>query len=246
MTPTDLCTNALKELGIVAAGETPRSEDLNDAFTRVNRLIDAWAVERGTIQGVVRNTYALISGKGSPTNPLIIGPTGDFVQVRPEWIQGATILISPGTTTQAEQILDIIGVDEYRYVAAKFVQSSIPMKLYYEGVSTGKLFLWPVPNDTTKSITLDTPIPISQFTSLSQTITLYPGYQLALELNLAVDCVPMFGAAVDGSMLPMLIKRAGEAKRFIKSANFDAGIQRSDLGILSGMSQDGGNWLTGP
>ncbi len=247
LTARDLCTNALQDIGAIAQGETPSAADEQFAFVRLNRLVDSWAIQKLTINGVVRTVFNLVAGQGSPTNPYTIGPSGDFNVARPTWIQDAGIIWN-ATTPASEIPLDLINVDEYAAISIKTTTSTIPTKLYYDSAFTalgrGQIFLWPVPSVSTPDLALYLPTAITQFADLTTSFLLLPGYQLALELNLAIDLCPGLGRPLD----PVLAARAREALGFLKRANLQPGLMRVDNALQQGggYSANAGNWLTGP
>ena len=61
----DICTAALREIGVLAAGEVAPYDDANDAMAALNRLIDQWAAERLEIFTITRTLFDLISGTGT-------------------------------------------------------------------------------------------------------------------------------------------------------------------------------------
>jgi hypothetical protein len=45
-TVTDVVNLALKDAGIIGVGQTPNAEDSNGALTRLNWMLDKWAMKR--------------------------------------------------------------------------------------------------------------------------------------------------------------------------------------------------------
>lgn len=243
MTPNDLCTNALKIIGACAAGETPAPDILEDAYARLNRLLDLWALQRQTINGVQRFTKAVIAGH----SPYTIGPGGDFNQARPSWIDRVTLAL--GTTPAIDlRPVELIGKDAYQNISAKTVQAQVAQFAYYDlaGPPTGNLYLWPVLNDTSVTISLWLPVAITQFTSQTQTITLLPGYQTALETNLAEVLLPELGR-LDPPTVVEVHRQAAASIGWVKRANLQIDQARVDRGLLGpSAGQAIGDWYAGP
>lgn len=243
LTPTDLCTNALRRIGAIAEGEQPSPALLADTFTRLNTMIDLWGTQRLTINGIEKFSRAAIQGH----NPYTIGAGGDFNQVRPIWLSVVTVTI-PGTIP-TDIPVTIIDAQTYAVmIAAKTTQSQISQYAYYDqAFPLGNLNLWPVLNDATITLNIWVPVAIVQFTSLTQTITLLPGYQSALEYNLAKEMIPELGRPIDPATGQLVLAQATETLGWIKRANSTPILVQCDPGLLTpGQIVGGGNWYTGP
>jgi len=78
MTPYDIISRALKDIGALEAGETPTSEAATDAFDMLNDLIDQWSNEDMMVFNVTEIIFPVISGQTQYT----IGPvasTANFI-----------------------------------------------------------------------------------------------------------------------------------------------------------------------
>lgn len=87
----DLCTAACKESGGIGVGQTPVADDINDAWARVQWMLQQWERKRWLVYHLVTLTKTS-TGAASYT----VGPGGDFdtgavgASVRPaklEWAQ---------------------------------------------------------------------------------------------------------------------------------------------------------------
>lgn len=242
-----LITNALKMIGVIAGQEVPTADQAQDGLDRLNRLIDSWAIQRGTIQGTQRFTYPLVASQGGPSNAYLIGTGQQFNQARPVWIDNAAIIYGSGVSATEIGLYVTISDDEYASIVQKDVSSTIPSVLYYEGVGSGKIFLWPVPTSALYSIALYIPVAVAQFANYNTTAyTLLPGYQKAIETNLAIELLPEYPRA---SPDPLLLKMATESLAYVKRANLTPGLLACDRALLQGGGGYGPgapNWLTGP
>ena len=61
VTVLDIGTAALRDLGVLATGETASSEDSDAMLAALNRLVDQWAAERMAIYSQTRTTWAIVS-----------------------------------------------------------------------------------------------------------------------------------------------------------------------------------------
>lgn len=73
-TPIDIITSALKDIGALAAGETPTPEAAQDAFIMMNRMIDQWSNEQMMVFYKTEIIYTLTPGQTQYT----IGPGGQI------------------------------------------------------------------------------------------------------------------------------------------------------------------------
>ena len=72
--PIDIISSALKDIGALAAGETPTPEAAQDAFIMMNRMIDQWSNEQMMVFYKTEIIFTLTSGQTQYT----IGPGGEI------------------------------------------------------------------------------------------------------------------------------------------------------------------------
>jgi hypothetical protein len=242
---SDLITKAFKRIGVIAGTETPTADMAQDGLVSLNTLVDSWHIQRGTIQGIRRSTYALVASQGGPTNPYLIGTGQQFNQARPVWIPRASIVFGTGAAAVELPLYVCVTPDEYTAITMKDTESPLPSVFYYEGVGSGAIYLWPVASSASQSIALYAPVAVSQFADYATTAyTLLPGYRLALETNLALQLLPEYpraGYAVD----PLLVKMATESLAYVKRSNTDPGLLRCDSALLGWGGAGGGGGATG-
>jgi hypothetical protein len=73
-TPIDIITSSLKDIGALAAGETPSPEAAQDAFLMMQRMIDQWSNEQMMVFYKTEIIYTLTPGQTQYT----IGPGGQI------------------------------------------------------------------------------------------------------------------------------------------------------------------------
>jgi hypothetical protein len=71
-TPLDIVTRALKDIGAIAAGETPAPEEAQDAYDMLNDMIDQWSNENMMVYNMTEIIFPITSGQINYT----IGPGG--------------------------------------------------------------------------------------------------------------------------------------------------------------------------
>jgi hypothetical protein len=90
-TAGDQINRALRLIGMLAEGELPSTETATDCLTALNQLIDSWNTERLSTFVTQDQVFTWPSGFISRT----LGPSGDFVGLRPVLVDDATYFKAP-------------------------------------------------------------------------------------------------------------------------------------------------------
>lgn len=212
-TPKEIVVQALKKAGALGVGQTPLAEDTNDAFDDLQDMLGQWQRKRWLIWHLV--DYAFTStGAQSYT----VGPGGNFnINPRPDKIESA--FFRQQVVSQPNQIdyqLQIIPDREtYNRIALKQL-TTFPQYLFYDSAfPTGLAYPWPLPLASIYEIHLTVKETLSQFTSLSQTISLPLEYMAALKFNLAIRLRQAYSLPPD----PVLVGLAKDSLNVIRNAN---------------------------
>lgn len=72
--PIDIISRALKDIGALAAGETPTSDAAQDAFDMLNDMLDQWSNEDMMVYNYTEIIFPVVQGQTQYT----IGPGGDL------------------------------------------------------------------------------------------------------------------------------------------------------------------------
>lgn len=220
-TATDIVRDALKLLGVLAAGESLGANDSADGLRSLNLLLGTWANERLLVHGTRRATYTLTAS----LSPHTIGTGGTFNTTRPNRIDRAGI-IAAGLTE--ERPLRILTDAQYAEIGNKAETTQTPDSLWVEETfPTSKLWLWPVPT-TAATLVLYTWSRISAFAA-SDTVSLPDGYEDALIHALAMRIAPMYG--VEPSAL--LVSNANIAVAAIQRTNSPEVVSQIDSALVS-------------
>ena len=75
--PIDIISSALKDIGALAAGETPDPASAQDAFIMLNRMLDQWSNEQMMVYYKTEIIFPITSGQTQYT----IGPGGEIGSV---------------------------------------------------------------------------------------------------------------------------------------------------------------------
>jgi hypothetical protein len=200
---------ALRLLGVLAEGETPSASVSQDALMALNQMIDSWNTERLSTFVTQDQVFTWPAGFISRN----LGPTGDFVGLRPIQMDDATYYRDPGTNVSFG--IKFINQQQYDGIAVKTVTSTYPQVCWVNmGFPDITLTIYPKPTRDLEwhfiSVQeLDRPADLS-------TVMYYPpGYLRAFTYNLAMEFAPEFG--VEPS--PQVQRIAMTSKRNLKRIN---------------------------
>ena len=232
MTVSDLITGALQDLRVLQVGEVVSSNDASFALERLNDWINALATEGLTVYTNTRTIWTLSTatsytiGSGGAVN--CARPTGpmDIVDIG---FQDTSV--SP---TIEYNLGPVLTDDAWAGIAQKELTSVYPQAWYYNPTWTaglGLLHPWPIPTSTTLQGVIYAPTPVSEFSAISETIALPPGYRRFLRTGLARELSSAFDAALTQEMQIAAI----ESKADVKRANMRLSDMSSGVaGILFG------------
>lgn len=225
-TVADLIRRSLKLLGVLAAGESARAEDLVDGLVELNLLLGTWANQRLLVHGTRRLEYSINQG----ASPQTIGVGGYLDQIRPVRIDAAGYMLSGQTV---ETPITILTDSEYRTIADKTTQTSGPPRWLWPEWTAPilNLWLWPVPSAAQEDAQLVLYVwsRIAAFAT-SDTVSLPDGYENALAHALAVQMAPLYGVEPSGT----LVQNANEAVAAIKRVNSPPSRLKCDPAMLEG------------
>lgn len=218
-TAADIIRDALKLLGVLAAGESLPSADQEDGLNALNRMLGTWANERLLVHGTRRTEYTLTPS----LSPHTIGTTGTFATTRPLRIDGASVI---PVGSDSEQRVSILTDAQYRAIPDKTLTDALPHKLWVEQTfPNAKLWLYPVPTSAGRLV-LHTWSRISAFTA-SDSVSLPDGYEDALIHALALRIAPGYGVEPSGT----LRENAAAVLAAIQRTNAPEVIAEMDAGV---------------
>jgi len=208
-TAGDQITRALRLLGVLAEGETSSASVMQDSLMAMNQMIDSWNTERLSVFCTQDQTFTWPAGQITRT----LGPSGNFIGLRPVLLDESTYFRDPGTNVSFG--VKFINQQQYNGIAVKTVTSTYPQVIFvnmtYPDVT---MTIYPQP-------TRDLEWHFVSVQELSNPATLVtdllfpPGYLRAFTYNLAMEIAPEFG--VEPS--PQVQRIAMTSKRNLKRIN---------------------------
>lgn len=199
-----LITKAMQKAGILTKGESPASDEANDALDSLNQMLSSWANDSLVIYARTWETFSLSGGTASYT----IGSSGTFNTTRPIDIISAYVT-SGGVDYQVGEITD----EAYNSITLKTVQGIPEFFNFDNAYPLAKIRLYPVPA-AAYSLFLLSEKPVTSIATLDTEITLPDGFERAIVYNLALELAPEYQQQPD----PSIVKIAGESLGLIRTA----------------------------
>jgi hypothetical protein len=199
---------ALRLLGILAEGETPSASMSNDALMALNQLIESWNTERLSVFCTQDQVFNWPAGVLSRT----LGPTGDFIGLRPVLFDDATYFKAPSGVSYG---IKFINQQQYNGIAVKNVTSTFPQVIFVNMTFPNvEMYVYPKPTQVLEWHFVSVQ-ELTQPATLDTQLNFPPGYLRAFTYNLAMEFAPEFG--VEPS--PQVQRIAMTSKRNLKRIN---------------------------
>jgi hypothetical protein len=201
-TAGDIIYGALRLIGQLAEGEVPSADTAQDALTAMNQMIDSWSTERLSIYATQDQTFTWPVNQATRT----LGPTGDFVGLRPVLLDDSTYYVDPNGLSFTPTI---INEAEYNNIVLKTVTSTYPQVIYAEASFPNATYkIYPVPTQALVWHFISV-LELSQPATLGTVLSFPPGYLRAFRYNLACELAPEFGveASSEVKRIAMVSKR---------------------------------------
>jgi hypothetical protein len=208
-TAGDQINRALRLLGVLAEGETPSAATSQDALVALNQMIDSWSTERLSVFCTQDQIFTWPAGQYIRT----LGPSGDFIGLRPVLLDDATYFRDPGTNVSFG--IKFINQQQYNGIAVKTVTSTYPQVIFVNmGFPNVTMSIYPRPTRDLEWHFVSVQV-LAEAASLSTDLFFPPGYMRAFAYNLAMEIAPEFG--VEPS--PQVQRIAMTSKRNLKRIN---------------------------
>lgn len=236
-TVLQLITDALKEIRVLQAGESPTAADANDTFRRLNLMLDTLTLDQLTCPVDATESIAFTASKFQYT----FGPGGDINTTRAPDIKRAWVQISTGQDIPLRKLYE----PEWDAISLKTTTAEYPYVFWYDpAYPLGVVNVWPVPQGAGNTLFIRHRTNISQFASLSTVISLQPGYQEYYTIKLAIKVAPYFGRAAKSAAME-LATTLENIQLKIQRQNVPLRIQKLDNDAPKGGDRGQMNILTG-
>jgi hypothetical protein len=186
-TANEQINRALRLLGVLAEGETPSAATSQDALVALNQMIDSWNTERLSVFCTQDQIFTWPAGEYIRT----LGPSGDFIGLRPVLLDDATYYRDPGTNVSFG--IKFINQQQYNGIAVKTVTSTYPQVIFVNmGFPDITMTVYPRPTRDLEWHFISVQ-ELSNPATLATNLTFPPGYLRAFAYNLAMEFAPEFG-----------------------------------------------------
>ena len=208
-TAGDQINRALRLLGVLAEGETTSASVSQDSLMAMNQMIDSWNTERLSVFCTQDQVFTWPAGEYIRT----LGPTGNFIGLRPVLLDEATYFRDPGTNVSFG--IKFINQQQYNGIAVKTVTSTYPQVIFVNmGFPDVTMSIYPRPTRDLEWHFVSVQ-ELSNPATLATELFFPPGYLRAFTYNLAMEIAPEFG--VEPS--PQVQRIAMTSKRNLKRIN---------------------------
>jgi hypothetical protein len=188
-------------------------------------MVESWNTERLAVFSTQEQVFLWPAGVGNQTRTL--GPTGNFVGLRPILIDDATYFRDPGTNVSFG--VKLINQQQYNGIAVKTVTSTYPQVMFVNNTFPDMtMTIYPVPTRQLEwhFVSVEE---LSNPATLATSLFFPPGYLRAFAYNLAMEIAPEFG--VEPS--PQVQRIAMTAKRNLKRINNPDDVMSMPYAIVS-------------
>lgn len=231
ITAYTMIVSALGKIQVLGVDANITAQEAADGLYDMNAMLDAWSIERLMVYQVQQTTHSWTAAAATRT----IGSGGDFNTTRPYKISDDGNFFR--TSDNLDYSVRVLPRKFYDLIGSKTSGGSIPEFLFYDdGFPTRTLYAYPVPADAL-TLHLNSWKPLQSFASLTTTISLPPGYQAAIEWNLAIWSAPRYGAAAKAAARD-LEKQATLLKSRIKGVNNPSMVSHLDHSLVGGSNAD--------
>lgn len=161
---------------------------------------------------------------------------------RPLRINSAIVRVTTSVAGTLDYPVAVINLENYEMIGIKTLSGPWPRAVYYQpSEPLGILNYWPNPNQVSE-MRLYCDTVLNQFQTISDTVTLPQGYNLALRFNLAELLLTEY-PRTDPIIAQQVMKQAADTRAWLKRTNMQP-IQtvRFDDVLIAGRRKDAG-WI---
>jgi hypothetical protein len=218
----EIINGSLRLIGALAEGEVPSAETSADALMAMNQMIDSWNTERLMIYNTIDQIFTWPSDEITQT----LGPTGDFVGLRPVALDDSTYYRD--ASTGVSYGIKFINQQQYNGIAVKTVTSTYPQVMWinmeYPDIA---MTIYPKPTRALEWHFVSVQ-ELTQPATLATELAFPPGYLRAFRYNLAREIAAEFGIEPPRTVSQI----ANVSKRNLKSQNNPGDIMSIPYAIM--------------
>lgn len=202
----EMIRQAYEISGILGEVDDLSAANAQFGLTRLNAMLDSWRTDRLFCYQLLEESFALTANQGSYT----IGSGADFDTDRPLDILDPCYV----RENNIDYPVQVVTKTAFKRIVAKStVTSNYPEELFYEpAFPTGTILLYPVPS-AANTLFINSLKTLQEFDTLTESLSLPPGYQEAIEYNLAIRLAAKKGFPINIENKKIAAKAIGRIKR---------------------------------
>jgi hypothetical protein len=178
-TPSSMILSGLQMIGDKGIGDTLTTAEQTEYLSRLNMMMDLWANDGLMVYAMQSDSKALTAGVGAYT----IGSGGS---INTNWPTKISSAYTVDASNVSREIPSIVDDDEWGRIMLKQLGNIYPTVLWYDNAyPLGTINLWPLPL-AGLTLYLSSYQRLQSFALISTTLSMPPGYELAITSNFAI------------------------------------------------------------
>lgn len=179
-------TAALRKLGVIPSGATPSANQVADAASALNALVKAFQADGMPLWKISAQTFTTVAGTGTYN----VGPSQTINCPKPLRIIQAIITPPNGVNMP----MNIYNRYDFQNLPQGSTYTGTPINFYYQPLrTTGTIYLWPFPSDSTSTITFHYQSPYEDMDTAVDDFDFPSEWIQPLIYNLAWSLAPEYG-----------------------------------------------------
>lgn len=215
-TALGIIKSAMRKAGVLVKNEDPSADEAADGLEMLNDLLASISNDSMSVYSRTLEDFTLAGGTASYT----IGPSATFNTVRPIKVISAYV-----RSGNVDYPLQIVSDEQYATISMKNI-GGIPEFLNFNNAfPQATIKLYPVPATAYQIFILTEKQLVTL--SLSDTISLPPGWRRMLVYNLAVELGPEYGQQAPAEVIQIAKDSKAEIRAAVmaaKSMQWDSGL----------------------
>ena len=197
----DIASSALTDIGQLGIGQSPSPEQVTQALLYCNQWLETQSIQRFMLPTVGSQGYVLTANlQDYVVGPYATGP-GSFVAARPTFVESAQVQLPGSAMTEPLNLLDRSKWGAIRDKGAVCSALGLPQDIWIEyNYPNINFHVWTIPSNGCM-VFLAGWVQLQQFVTPYDLLNFAPGYQRAIQKNLAVELASAYDMQPSASLL---------------------------------------------
>lgn len=184
----EVINGALRKLAVLSGGSSPATYEITNAAETLNAMVKGFQADGMPVWAIKKYTFTVVSG----TSVYNIGNSQTLATPMP-------LKVLQAYRNQANSVNVPMNIyTNYNFnLLPLTLTSGVPINLYYQPLSNyGVISLWPIPDDSTTTITLVYQRPFEDMNTATDDFDFPPYWTEALIYGLAWRLAPEYGVPI--------------------------------------------------